>query len=219
MRAKGFGIQLISPISKTHIRFAGYSFVGNTDLLQVISALKEYGFAIISIKKSIDAWEAGLKVTRGALVQEKTFWYLIDFAWRGGEWSYKSIQDTPGKVFANDITGQRLELRRVEPHIAEETLGIFMKPTGDTSRQAQKMLQQSTQWASDVKQGKLKKKAWISLISTLWRSLSYPLPALNLTKEQCKKIMAPAIEYVLMAMDIYCHFPRALVFATEKTLA
>jgi predicted aldo/keto reductase-like oxidoreductase len=71
MREKGFGIQLISPISRTNIKFAGYSFVDDTDLLQVISALQQYRFAIISIQRAFDTWEAGLKVTGGALVPEK----------------------------------------------------------------------------------------------------------------------------------------------------
>jgi len=42
-------------------------------------------------------------------------------------------------------------------------------------------------------------RVWLALISTLWRSLSYPLPALNLTKEQCEKIMAPALDYAFSA--------------------
>jgi hypothetical protein len=79
------------------------------------------------------------------------------------------------------------------------------------------MRQMATKWASEMKKGNLSKsEAWISLISTLWRSLSYPIPGLNLTKDQCEKIMAPALAYVLPAMGI-CHmFPRDLVFASER---
>jgi hypothetical protein len=64
------------------------------------------------------------------LVPEKTFWYLIDFQWKNGEWSYKYAKDCPGKVFANDIFENRTELQRVEPNIAEETLGILLAPDG-----------------------------------------------------------------------------------------
>jgi hypothetical protein len=129
MRSKGFGIHLTAPISKTSVHFAGYLSVDDTDLLQVISALQKYEFAITSIQKAVDTWEAGLKVTGGALVPEKNFWYLIDFVWKEGIWAYKTIQDALGKIFANDILGQRIELKRVEPHIAEETLGAFLAPT------------------------------------------------------------------------------------------
>jgi hypothetical protein len=110
MRSKGFGLKFISPISSTQVRFSGYAFVNDTDLLQVISALQQYGFAISSLQQAIDTWEGGLKVAGGALVPEKTFWYLIDFEWKNGEWSYKSTKDCPGKVFANDILENRTEL-------------------------------------------------------------------------------------------------------------
>ena len=217
MRKKGFGIRLTSPISNTHIRFAGYSFVDDTDLLKVISTLQQYGYAILSIQQAVDTWEAGLKVTGGALVPEKTFWYLLDFEWKGGDWSYRTIQSAPGRIHANDITGRQIELRQVEPYTAEETLGIFLAPTGDTSWQKEKMRKLSLQWSLDMKQGRLtKNEAWLSLTSTLWRSLDYPLPALNLTKDQCEHIMALAIEYALNAMGFCRHFPRVLVFAPER---
>jgi len=130
MRSKGFGLKFISPIFSTQVRFSGYAFVDNTDLLQVISALQQYGFAISSLQQAIDTWEGGLKVTGRALVPEKTFMYLIDFEWKNGEWSYKYAKDCPGKVFANDIFENRTELQRVEPNIAEETLGILLAPDG-----------------------------------------------------------------------------------------
>jgi len=73
------------------------------------------------------------------------------------------------------------------------------------------------EWASSLKQGKLSKsKVWLVLISTLWRSLSYPLPAINLTKDQCEQLMAPALDYALPAMGICRNFPRVLVFTPEK---
>jgi hypothetical protein len=193
------------------------SFVDDTDLLQVISALQQYGFAISSLQQAIDTWEGGLKVTGGALVTEKTFWYLNDFEWKNGEWSYKSAKDCPGKVFANDILENRTELQRVEPSIAEETLGILLAPDGSTGSQAAKMRHMADTWATEMRKGNLSKsEAWIALISTFWRSLSYPIPALNLTKDQCEKIMAPALVYVLPALGI-CHmFPRDLVFTSER---
>ena len=61
-----------------------------------------------------------------------------------------------------------------------------------------------------------KTEAWLVLQSALWHTLSYPLPAINLMKAQCKTIMAPATEYVLNTMRVCKHFPRSLLFAPEK---
>lgn len=44
-----------------------------------------------------------LSATSGALVPEKTFWYVVDFKWAGGHWRYKTISETPGYLYANDI--------------------------------------------------------------------------------------------------------------------
>ncbi len=68
-----------------------------------------------------------------------------------------------------------------------------------------------------MKTGHLSKtEVWHSLQSTLWRTLSYPLPAINLTRAQCKSIMAPVIAYALNGMRICKNFPRALVFSPEQ---
>ena len=45
------------------------------------------------MQKSLDTWEASLKATCGAIVPDKTFWYLLDFKWQAGEWKYYSKAD------------------------------------------------------------------------------------------------------------------------------
>ncbi len=59
---------------ETKIRFTGYAFVVETDLCQIISALEKFGYAVVSLQQVVDTWEAGLKVSGGALAPEKTFW-------------------------------------------------------------------------------------------------------------------------------------------------
>lgn len=59
-------------------------------------------------------------------------------------------------------------------------------------------------------------ETWLAITSTIWRTLSYPLPATNLTKQQCEAIMYPILKYGLPAMGICRHFPRKLVFAPTK---
>jgi hypothetical protein len=48
-------------------------------LFRVHFALSQAGAVITSMQDILDAWEGGLKVMGGAIVPEKTFWYLIDF--------------------------------------------------------------------------------------------------------------------------------------------
>jgi len=94
-------------------------------------------------------------------------------------------------------------LRRVETHQAEETLGIMLAPDGNLRQQAEKPWNKSVEWAAAMKNGHLSHtEAWVALQSTLWWTLSYPVPAFNLTRKQCEWMMAPAIEYILNALGI-----------------
>ncbi len=59
-------------------------------------------------------------------------------------------------------------------------------------------------------------ETWLDITSTIWRTLSYPFPASNLTKQQCEAIMFPILQYGLPAMGICRYIPRKLVFAPTK---
>jgi hypothetical protein len=52
------------------------------------------------------------------------------------------------------------------------------------------------------------------LQSTILRTLYYPLPALCLSKAQCKSIIAPLIRFCLPSLGICRNYPRKLVFST-----
>jgi len=58
-------------------------------------------------------------------------------------------------------------------------------------------------------------EAWLAVISSILRSLSYPLPALRLTKKQWDRILAPILTYCLPAIGVCHYFPHSLVFASS----
>ncbi len=127
------------------------------------------------------------------------------------------VTDCPGSIFINDISGIRKELRRCEVHDAQETLGVFLAPDGNTLRQQEKMKELAIKWADCIRTGRISRDdAWLSFYSTIWKTLSYPLPALNLTQEECEKIMAPMLYYLLPAMGICRTFSRVLVYSSVK---
>jgi hypothetical protein len=78
LRDKGFGCEIICPLSSKFFKFVGYAFVDDTDVIQ--SALIETPeLAIQQLQSAIDTWEISLKTTCGALVPEKTVWWLVSF--------------------------------------------------------------------------------------------------------------------------------------------
>jgi hypothetical protein len=120
LREKGFGCQILCPLSSECFRFVG-AFVDDTDLIQ--SKLQENPEqARLELQAAIDTWEFSLKTTCGALVPEKTVWWLVSFKWTGSSWSYVSMQDSPGELYVNDIGNQRKTIKRLEANQAYETL-------------------------------------------------------------------------------------------------
>jgi hypothetical protein len=113
-----------------------------------------------------------------------------------------------------DIGGTNRLVKRYKVWEAQETLGVHLAPDGNTQAQFDKMYNKVIQWADKMQTGRIPKtEAWLAVMSTIWRTLYYPLPAINLTKKQCDKLMAPLLNYLLPALGVCRTFPRSLVFA------
>jgi len=154
LRNKGFGCELLGPLSSEFLRFVGYAFVDDTNIIQ--SVLKENpAQARQQLQDAIDTWEYSLKATCGALVPEKTVWWLVSFKWNGTSWSYTGIQDSPGELFVNDINNNRKTINRLEPHQACKTLGVYLAPDGNLEQQVTKLQTTVKTWADHLRTGSL----------------------------------------------------------------
>ena len=91
---------------------------------------------------------------------------------------------------------------------AEETLGVYQCPNGNMEKQVEKMENLTKTWAAQMTAGYLKKpNMWLSLVTTIWKLLEYPLNATTLSKEQCKDIMKPAMTVGLNGLGICQNLP------------
>jgi hypothetical protein len=215
LRESGFGCEILCPISSKFFKFMGFAFVNDTDVIQsVLSETPAQAQAQAQLQEAIDTWEFSLKATCGALVPEKTVWWLVSFVWNGSSWQYASIQDSPGEVKVNNISDSRKTIKCLEAHEAYETLGVFLAPDGNSQAQFKNMRKVVVSWVDGLRTGKISKdKVWLALQSTILRTLYYPLPALHLTKAQCEAIMSPLLQYCLPTLGICRNFPRLLVFS------
>ncbi|MFN9978939.1 MAG: hypothetical protein ACK53Y_03440, partial [bacterium] len=103
------------------------------------------------LQEAIDTWEFSLKTTCGALVPEKTVWWLVSFKWSGNSWHYASIQDSPGGLQVNDIHDNRKLIKRLEPHQAYETLCVFLAQDGNFEAQAENMFKAVKIWVDGLR--------------------------------------------------------------------
>ncbi len=63
---------------------------------------------------------------------------------RNGWWRYASIDNFPSDLYADDISGEHKKLRRLEPHQAYKTLGVFIAPDGNLTDHFNKLLTLAT---------------------------------------------------------------------------
>ena len=120
------------------MRFVCYAFVDDTDLFQAADTPEtEWTVVKDKMQEQIDHWEGGLRATGGALREDKSFWYLIDYEWKKGKWVYKTIDDTPGDITVRVDKGHREVIQRLEPQEARETVGVWLAMDGNNIKQAE----------------------------------------------------------------------------------
>ena len=213
LRADGYGTVFKLAISGDELHYVGFSFVDDMDQIETARTIDETAHDVVSqMQGGIDCWNGGVKVTGGALVPIKSYWYLVDFIWENGQWRVAEIADSPEhELFVTDCNGERHLLARLELSKAKETLGIWFAPSGSAVDQVKEMRKLTENWADQFRTGKLSRpEAWLALTTTIWKTLEYPLNALTLTKEECEYVMAPAISSGLNGAGICRNLPKAL---------
>jgi len=97
LQEAGYGVTFKPAINGSSVSFVGYSFVDDTDLVQTGPHIDSTSQEVLPLMQAaLLLWEQGLRATGGALVPSKSFWYNIDFRWKGSHWRY--LTDKPGPM-------------------------------------------------------------------------------------------------------------------------
>ena len=114
MRAEGFNVMFKMAISGKEIKFVGYAFMDDTDLVVNVNDKEADSKQVAQrMQEALDHWEGGLRATGGAIVPEKSYWYLVDFQWKQGEWRYAMKEEAPAMVYVRDPEGVWQTLERL----------------------------------------------------------------------------------------------------------
>lgn len=63
----------------------------DTDIIESKWTQTEADQTAHNLQSSMDVWEGSINATCGAIVLDKTYWYLMDFRWDSGKWRYCTI--------------------------------------------------------------------------------------------------------------------------------
>ena len=138
-----------------------------------------------------------MKVTGGALRSDKSWWYLVSFAWKKGKWIPTDAGDNIN-LLANDISGHEVTLQYLPCSHASEMLGVWMAPDGNTTKIESILTAHASNWASNISNSTASQlETWTALSTTISPKITYPLPASTLSESSCRSIMYPAYQAAL----------------------
>jgi len=218
LRDAGFGASFKLAVSGNQVSFMGYSFVDNTDLIQMGPTITSTDLEVIPLMQAaLTLWEQGLCMTGGALIPEKSFWYLIDFRWRGSTWRYAKYPAEPGILTMPDQYQNKHSIKRLPADMAQRTLGVYLAPDCNNKAQLQILFKKTKTWVDNAHTGHLNRvAAWLNLTSTILWQVHYVFLATTFTQAQCDTIMAPCFRGGLPATGYMKSFPRAILQAPYK---
>ena len=209
------GLLISAPISGSTERFAGFAFVDDTDTFE--STTPDEPDLVTRMQNTIDLWEGCLRSTGGALNPDKSFWSVIDYRWDRGKPKYCSTSDHPGSLHMKNAANEQVEVKRIEPSKALETLGVFLAADGNNTDQVSAMRNKSKKTAHLLATTKLSRPLTQRILSTVAdKQLTYPLAATTLTRRQCDEIYRPIRQAGLRGLGFSTKLPVVIAHAPTE---
>ena len=218
MRTMRYGIAFECAVSGEKFKLLGLMFVDDATYFQ--SSETDDARDVHTKNQAAQTCLRGLtNATGGALNPSKSFWWLVDFKWHQGKWSFKKTTHLPADLVVRDKHNVPITLTRYEPNEAQRVLGVYLAPIDNGKKQAKILRQKGEDWASYARSRKINPShAWTGLLAGIMKGISWPLAATTLTKEQCKTIMVPVHKTGLRAAGIQWKLPRKMLHGSPDVL-
>jgi hypothetical protein len=224
LRKAGFGLHVVTPISKEETSLACFVYVDDVDS---IHSPIQPGITASEIAADmqcmLDTWSAGLHATGGMIEWKKSYWYLIDFKWnhRKLEWEYKSVNETPATIYLRNPGLAPIPLSRKEVWEADPdgTLGTYIAMDGNQEMVLKSLTNKVDLWADKIRSRQLTTtEGWLCMRTGITMSIEHQLSTSRLTKQQCMQITRRLKRAALKASGIPLTFPDLLVYSPREYL-
>ena len=207
LQDKGFTSSFINALTNELFHLSGFAYVDDCDMIQLGTSIEG---VIETTQRALSKWESLIHSTGGSLAPSKCWWYLVDHTWHKGKWHAEDpILDFD--LTATDKNGIVQPIRRLNISEAQEMLGVYMAPDGNTAPQVKALKDKARLWAAQIEQGFLPSQdVWTAMTCGIIKALQYPLPALLLSRDECRSILTPVIEAGLPRCGLTRKLPLAI---------
>ena len=172
----------MSPITREELEMAGYSFVDDTDQIELREEETVWDNVLANAQASLELWECLLRTTGGSIEPTKTDWVKVVYEWKGCQPQLQKANQN-GEIWTKNPDGINEKLKQIEPNEARRTLGVWQAADGQEDTQKEVLIDKIKSWGANT-DGVSKSETKTATISTLGRSLRYPLAATALTTQQ-----------------------------------
>ena len=125
MYSNGHVATLVRMITGLSVRFIGFIFVDDMDLVVIASSPEESSMLIVQqVQAGGLTWQGALQASGGVLEPSKCHWSLIDFIWINGEWQYHLSRGMLVAISIPDENGNEIIIDRLELDEAIKVVGV-----------------------------------------------------------------------------------------------
>ena len=214
LRKRKHGVHLFSPITNEEIKMAGYSYVDDTDQIELNSEETIWENVLENAQASLELWESLLRTTGGAIEPSKTFWVKILYEWKNVKHTLQKANHNE-ELWVRNSTGTPEKIDQIEPNIARRTLGVWQAADGQEDTQTKILISKIGKWGKNTAD-MTRKESNTAVVSTIGRSIRYPLAATALSSLQCKEVDEALKKNVLGKLGVVRTAPDTVVFSPTK---
>ena len=152
--------------------------------------------------------------TGGTLALDKCRFYFIKFQFDDNHDAViMSNDDNPGDLEIFDsINNTRIKIQRIEPNEARRTLGCFISPTNNQTKQLSVLREFIIEWKNQMKFSSLSPILIITAYETILKpKLVYRLSTTSLSYRQCDDLVKLIRPTILHAHNTHEHFPKSIL--------
>jgi hypothetical protein len=211
LRKRKHGVHLLSPITREELEMAGYSFVDDTDQIELRDGETVWENVLANAQSSLELWECLLRTTGGAIEPTKTDWVKVLYEWKNGTPRLQKANQND-EIWAKNPEGINEKIKQIEPNEARRTLGVWQAADGQEDTQKEVLINKIKDWGANT-DGISKKEAKTATVSTLGRSIRYPLAATAMTTQQCEEVDKHFRKHVLGKLGVVRTAPGTPIYS------
>ena len=154
------------------------------------------------------------------LASQKCLWYIVKYKRKGSDYTFLPKDDLEGTLRIKEgFHIAEKTVKRLEPDEAHKTLGHWIAPTGNDSKQKVEIRKKVDTWSTKMANAKLLPgDTQVAYNAFLLPALKYKIVSTNLSFDECDEMMVRVKEILLNAHGMHKNCSRNILFQPTENM-